>query len=79
MRTGASTSRSAARPFDVVEQAEVAGDDPGRPPARGRGADAGGDQAVDPVGAAVAEEAHRRRAAGATNASWSRIGMLEAV
>ncbi len=39
-----------------MEQAEVAGDDRGRAAARCRGADPGGDQAVDAVGAAVAEE-----------------------
>ena len=42
---------------DVVEEAEVAGDDRRRPAARRGGADPRGDQAVDPVGAAVAEEA----------------------
>src|SRR6476620_2945069 len=41
---------------DVVEQAEVAGDDRRRPAAGLGGADAGGDEAVDAVGAAVAEE-----------------------
>ena len=41
---------------DVVEEAEVAGDDRGRAAAGVGGADAGGDQAVDAVGAAVAEE-----------------------
>ena len=63
---------------DVVEQAEVAGDDRGRPAGRVGGADAGGDQAVDPVGAAVAEEGASASVAG-RKASWSRIGMLEAV
>ena len=41
---------------EVVQQAEVAGDDRGRPAAGVGGADPGGDQAVDAVGAAVAEE-----------------------
>ena len=41
---------------DVVEQPEVPGDDRGRPAARVGGADPGGDEPVDPVGAAVAEE-----------------------
>ena len=41
---------------DVVQEAEVAGDDRGRLAAGVGGADAGGDQAVDAVGAAVAEE-----------------------
>ena len=42
------------------------------------GADPRGDQAVDPVGAAVAEEETSAPSA-ARKASWSRIGMLEAV
>ena len=41
---------------EVVEQAEVAGDDRGRAAAGVGGADPGGDEAVDAVGAAVAEE-----------------------
>src|SRR5690349_12378427 len=41
---------------DVVEEAEVAGDDRRRPAAGLGGADPGGGEAVDPVGAAVAEE-----------------------
>ena len=64
---------------DVVEEAEVAGDDRGRAAAGVGCADAGGDQAVDAVGAAVAEEEGRPSRWGARKASWSRIGMLEAV
>ena len=64
---------------EVVEQAEVAGDDRGRPAAGVGGADPGGDQAVDAVGAAVAEEEDVGRRSAARKASWSRIGMLEAV
>ena len=64
---------------DVVEEAEVAGDDRGRAAAGVGGADPGGDQAVDPVGAAVAEEERRRPRPAGRKASWSRIGMLEAV
>ena len=41
---------------EVVEEAEVAGDDRGRPPSHGRCPDSGGDEAVEAVGAAVAEE-----------------------
>ena len=63
---------------EVVEEAEVAGDDRRRPAARRGGADPRGDEAVDAVGAAVAEEAGVG-VAGGRKASWSRIGMLEAV
>src|SRR6476619_197673 len=41
---------------DVVQEAEVAGDDRGRAARRVGGADSRGDEAVDAVGAAVAEE-----------------------
>ena len=44
------------QPAEVVQEAEVAGDDRRRPAARRSRADPRGDQAVDPVGAAVAEE-----------------------
>ncbi len=64
---------------DVVEQAEVAGDDRRRTAAGVGGADPRGDQAVDAVGAAVAEEQGVGLARRPRNASWSRIGMLEAV
>ena len=63
---------------DVVEQAEVAGDDRRRPAAGVGGADAGGDQAVDPVGATVAEEegvgvvSGRGRPPGRGSACWRR-------
>ena len=60
MRTGVETSRRDGQAADVVQEAEVAGDDRGRPAGRVGGADARGDQAVDAVGAAVAEEARRR-------------------
>ena len=56
IRTGVVTSRSAASAAEVVEEAEVAGDDRRRPAGRVAGADSGGDQAVEAVGAAVAEE-----------------------
>ena len=48
----------------VVREAEVAGHDPGGPAGRRRGADPGGDQAVDPVRAPVGEEADLGGAAG---------------
>ena len=56
IRTGVVDLAQGGEAAEVVEQAEVAGDDRRRPPGRGRGADPGGDQAVEAVGAAVAEE-----------------------
>ena len=56
IRTGASDVAERRERVHVVEEAEVAGDDPGRPAAGRSGADPRRDQAVDPVGAAVGEE-----------------------
>ena len=78
MRTGVRDVAQGGEAAEVVEEAEVAGDDRGRAAAGVGGADAGGDEAVDAVGAAVAEEEHVG-VAGRRKASWSRIGMLEAV
>ncbi len=64
IRTGVSVSRGRRQAADVVQQAEVAGDDRGRPAAGVGGADPRGDEAVDPVGAAVAEEERVGLAAG---------------
>ena len=56
IRTGVVDLAQGGEASEVVEEAEVAGDDRRRPPGRRRGPDPGGDKAVEPVGAAVAEE-----------------------
>ena len=79
IRTGDSAWRSAASPFDVVEEAEVAGDDPGRPPgcAPRRRSRRRSSPSI-PFAPRLARNSTSAAEAG-RNASWSRIGMLEAV
>ena len=79
IRTGVGDVAQGGEAAEVVEQAEVAGDDRGRLAGRVGGADPGGDQAVDAVGAAVAEEERVGLESTGRKASWSRIGMLDAV
>ncbi len=71
IRTGVGDVAQGGEAADVVQQAEVAGDDRGRAAAGVGGADPGGEEAVDAVGAAVAEEE-------GVGLDWGQEGLLVA-